>query len=123
MKTPDTEMAPAGHEGHTENQMSRLPAPASANESMTLALARRTKAASRLPALPCGCRDPWSCACIRRPLTSQALDGWGDAAGQILAAGHTPMVPIEAMRALWRRGGADRDLVRRLSALSGEVAA
>ncbi|WP_245672818.1 hypothetical protein [Aldersonia kunmingensis] len=54
-------------------------------------------------------------------MSSNALDGWRDAALSVLAAGRTPIVPLEALRALWRRGGADRELAEDLHALAGVI--
>lgn len=50
------------------------------------------------------------------------LDGWRDAALHLLCAGRTPLLPLEARRALWRRGGPDRLLVERLQDTSAAEA-
>lgn len=84
---------------------------------------RRADAARRVPTLDCGCRDPWPCRCNEPPLTNFALDGWRNAARHVLSAGNTPMLPIEVLRALYRRGGADRALAVELHKASGGVAA
>jgi hypothetical protein len=64
--------------------------------------------------LDCGCRDPWLCRCTDPPLSDHQLDCWRDSALHILRLGNTPLLPIEARRALWRRGGADRVLAELL---------
>ncbi|PJK21249.1 hypothetical protein CSX11_16970 [Mycobacterium goodii] len=74
--------------------------------------------------LDCGCRDPWPCRCTEPPLTDRAIDGWRDAAQYVLATTNkTPMIPLEVLRALYRRGGDDRALAVELHLLvGGEVA-
>lgn len=85
---------------------------------------RRWEASRRLPSLECGCSpDPWLCRCTEPPLSTRAIDAWRDAAKYVLAQGRTPLVPLEALRALHRRGGPDRELAIELWGLtSGEVA-
>lgn len=86
-------------------------------------LQRRREAARRLPPLDCGCRDPWPCRCTEPPLSDRAINGWRDTARYLLAQGKTPLLPLEALRALYRRGGADRTLAQELHVLAhGEVA-
>ncbi|AFC55001.1 hypothetical protein OCQ_34890 [Mycobacterium paraintracellulare] len=41
----------------------------------------------------------------------------------MLATGRTPVLPIEVRRALWRRGGADRELAELLHEACGEAIA
>lgn len=85
---------------------------------------RRYDAAMRCEPLACGCRDPLTCRCydVVEELTEQFVDGYRDAAEHLLAEGFTPAPNIAAMRMLWRRGGGDQRLARRLSEL-WEVAA
>lgn len=74
-------------------------------------LTRRRDCARRLPALDCGCRDPWTCPHRPEPdLTEHYVDGWRDAAAHLAAAGISAAVPVPVLRALWRRGGRDREL-------------
>lgn len=76
---------------------------------------RRREASWRLPPRPCGCVDPSTCRCTEEPSLSDCqLDGWRDAALHLLATDLLPSVPAEVQRALWRRGGADRDLAKQL---------
>ncbi|OSC27105.1 hypothetical protein B8W68_09900 [Mycobacterium paraintracellulare] len=84
---------------------------------------RRHAAAHRSVPLDCGCRDPWPCHCTEPPLSEHAIDGWRDAAEHVLATGRTPVLPIEVRRALWRRGGADRELAELLHEACGEAIA
>ena len=73
----------------------------------------RRAAAQRMVPLACGCGpDPWVCRCTEPHLSDVAIDGWRDAARHVLAAGQMPAVPLEVRRALYRRGGEDRELAR-----------
>lgn len=84
---------------------------------------RRHDASMRLAPLDCGCSDSWTCRCTRPPLTERDLDGYANAARHLLeAAGCTPMVPMDALRGLYRRGGDDRVLAEQLHAMGGAVA-
>lgn len=80
-------------------------------------LQRRAMAASRLVG-----GDPLSTServtgradADRPPLTTKQIDGWSAAARFLLSHDLTPLVPAEVLRALHRRGGADRALVELL---------
>ena len=86
-------------------------------------LQRRQEAARRLPPLDCGCHDPWPCRCTEPPISDRVIDGWADAARYVLETScKTPIVPLEVLRALWRRGGEDRTLAEDLYARLGVVA-
>jgi hypothetical protein len=85
-------------------------------------VSRRRDAARRLPPLDCGCRDPWPCRCTEPPLSERAIDGYRDAARHIIEHGQTPLVPIEVLRALYRRGGSDRQLAKELHEAAGVIA-
>ena len=51
------------------------------------------------------------------------IDGGRDAAMHILNLGAVPLVKIEVLQALWRRGGKDRELAELLfEATGGEIA-
>lgn len=80
---------------------------------------RRHAASRRLVPLDCGCRDPWVCRCTDPPLSEHALDGWRDAALHVLGGGQMPLLPIEVLRALYRRGGPDRVLAEQLHTAPG----
>lgn len=84
---------------------------------------RRRAAAHRSVPLDCGCRDPWPCRCTDPPLSEHQIDGWRNAAEHVLAGGQMPVVPIEVRRALWRRGGPDRELAETLHSGCGQVVA
>lgn len=72
--------------------------------------------------LACGCK--WQCWCTFPPLTDHQVDCWAAAARQIMAAtGGTPILRLEVLRALWRRGGEDRVLAEMLHAAMGSEAA
>lgn len=72
----------------------------------------------RMRRLDCGCRDV--CHCTTPPLSDSQLDGWALAAGYVLATtGQIPMLPVEVLRALYRRGGDDRALAEKLHAAGG----
>jgi hypothetical protein len=83
---------------------------------------RRSAAARRMLSLDCGCRDPWPCRCSDPPLSERMIDAGRDAALHLLDIGNVPMVKIEVLQALWRRGGEDRELAELLHHLAdGEV--
>ncbi|WP_280186154.1 MULTISPECIES: hypothetical protein [Nocardia] len=44
------------------------------------------------------------------PPSPVQFEAWADAARHIFSDGLLPILPIEALRELWRRGGADRQL-------------
>ena len=90
---------------------------AAAQVSMDGPLARRRAASARLPVLACGRADPWFYAPL--PLTDHQLDGWRATARHVLGAGLVPGVPLGALRALYRRGGPDRDLAQQCYDLAG----
>lgn len=77
---------------------------------------RRHEAAVRLPQLDCGCADPWTCRhSIVPALSDNQIDGYADAARYILeTTGCTPILPLDVVRALYRRGGQDRALAEKL---------
>lgn len=78
-------------------------------------LRRRRAATYRLPVLDCGHADPWTCRHDPVTVTDQYVDGYRNAAEHLLANGLTPAPNLIAMRAMWRRGGTDRDLVRAIA--------
>lgn len=69
--------------------------------------------------LDCGCPDGWPCRCTEPPLSAQMVDGYRDAALHILSTGVCPMVPLEVLQALHRRGGDDRELANELHERTG----
>lgn len=76
-------------------------------------LRRRREASRRLPVLPCGHADPWR---YDAPGPSERyVDGYRDAAQHLLAVGMTPASNVDAMRAMWRRGGTDQRLAAELA--------
>jgi hypothetical protein len=86
-------------------------------------LRRRRAASRRLPPLDCGCRDGWTCRCTEPPLSDQRIDGGRESALHVLTMGYVPLLEREVLQALWRRGGADRELADLLHQLTrGEVA-
>jgi len=82
-------------------------------------LRRRRIASQRLVPLDCGCPDPWPCRCTQPALSARMVDAGRDAARDILATGQVPLLEFEILRALWRRGGADRVLAEQLHAATG----
>jgi hypothetical protein len=91
----------------------------------TLQLSRRREASRRLASLECGCADPWSHRCDRSSgasMSEKALDGWAQAILTLLAVGSLPLVPRDALRELWRRGGEDRVIAEKLRAAEKAVA-
>src|SRR4051812_46359880 len=84
---------------------------------------RRQHAARRVAPLDCGCTDPWPCRCSEPPLSDRMIDGGRDAALHFLESGRIPLLKIEVLQALWRRGGHDRELAGLLHKLTdGQVA-
>ncbi len=86
-------------------------------------LQRRAEAASRIPG-----GDPLSPheqvtgradSDTTRPTLTNNLDAWADAARHLFSHGLPPLVPVEVCRALYRRGGADRELAERLHSYGG----
>jgi hypothetical protein len=84
---------------------------------------RRRRAAERLVPLDCGCRDPWPCRCSRPPVSEKTIDAGAQAARHLLDCGQVPLLEIDVLRALWRRGGTDRQLAQELYDLAGGVVA
>lgn len=82
-------------------------------------LHRRRAAAQRVVPLDCGCPDPWPCWCNEPPLSDRMVDAGRDAALHILNVGEIPLLEVETLRALYRRGGMDRALAQRLWELAG----
>lgn len=76
----------------------------------------------RMPLLDCGCRA--ACHCTVPPLSDNQIDGWADCARYIRdTSGCIPLLPIEVLRALYRRGGEDRVLAEQLHAAAAGVIA
>jgi hypothetical protein len=85
------------------------------NPNAQLAHRRWRRAVQRALPLDCGCRI--ACHCTFPPLTDNQIDGYADAARYILdTTGCTPMLPLEVLRGLYRRGGEDRALAEKLHA-------
>lgn len=84
---------------------------------------RRHALARRLAPLDCGCRDPWPCRCTVPPLSDDWIDAGRDAAIRLLNMGMVPLLEIEVLQALWRRGGTERELATVLfEATGGQIA-
>jgi hypothetical protein len=86
-------------------------------------LHRRLRASRRMLSLDCGCVDQWPCRCTQPPLSDRMVDAGRDAATHLLALGHTPLLEIETLRALYRRGGDDRRLAEQLHTLTDRTVA
>jgi hypothetical protein len=86
---------------------------------------RRREAALRLPPIGrCGCiRDPDldRHRCGARPLTDHQLDGWRATAQHLLEVGCPPLLELDVLRALHKRGGDNRQLAQELYELAGGV--
>jgi hypothetical protein len=86
--------------------------------SMTIEGSRRRRVATyRVPSYrnQCPCRDPWTCHCDDPEPSTRMVDAYRDAVALILDAGMTPAPFVPELRAMWRRGGADRRLARTIS--------
>jgi hypothetical protein len=79
----------------------------------------RRASAQRMAPLDCGCRDPLACRCTQPALSDQMIDAGAKAARHILEIGQIPLLEIEILRALYRRGGDDRALAEHLHPLTG----
>jgi hypothetical protein len=64
--------------------------------------------------LPCGHSDPCSRHFDREPSERNA-DAYSAAAQHLLDAGLQPAPNLEAMRVMWRRGGAEQRLAREIA--------
>ncbi len=119
--SPESRCGPVAtnDEGQRTGQTASPCNPRSKVEATAAELRARRAAGCRLPPLDCGCRDPWPCRCTRPPLSERTVDGYRAAARHVLRDGNTPALPIEVLRALWRRGGADRELADELYELGG----
>jgi hypothetical protein len=84
---------------------------------------RRHRAARRVISLDCGCPDPWPCRCSEPPLSDKMIDAGRDGALHLLADGYVPLLKIEVLQALYRRGGDDRELAELLHTLTDEALA
>ena len=72
---------------------------------------------------PRGCRDGWPCRCTEPPLSDQRIDAGRDAAIRLLNLGMVPLLEIEVLQSLWRRGGTERELAAVLfEATGGQIA-
>lgn len=85
---------------------------------------RRRQAAQRLAPLGCGCRDPLFCRCRppiseRPPLSEKMIDASADAARHLSEIGFVPLLELDVLRALYRRGGDGRALAQELCGLAG----
>ena len=76
------------------------------SSSTSAQLARRRQAAQRMPALECGCVDPWTnCRCGDATDPSEAMvDGYRAAVELLASQGLTAAPFLPEMRALWRTG-------------------
>lgn len=79
---------------------------------------RRRPAARRVVPLDCGCHDPLPCRCSEPPLSEKSIDAGRDGALHLLADGYVPLLKVEVLQALYRRGGDDRELAELLHTLT-----
>ena len=85
---------------------------------------RRVAASHRLEPLACGHRDPWLCTCTCTCTATGHrvdVDVIATAARHLMAAMGVPGTgyDIEAVRALWRRGGDDARLAELINRFGG----
>lgn len=83
-----------------------------------IGLRRRRESTYRLPVLECGCADPWTCHHHDGEPSAAMIDAARAAAEHLLGTGLTPLLDLDAQRAMWRRGGDDRRLVSALQSLT-----
>jgi len=120
---PPEKERPSGYQAARPNQKSAdattdNPKPTTQPRHFHAGGLRRREAALRLPPIGrCGCvRDPDldKHRCGARPLSDHQVDGWRAAAIGIIEDGYVPIVPVEVVRRLWKRGGRDRQLAQQL---------
>ena len=87
------------------------------SHDLVVGLRRRRQAADDMRRMDCGCTDPWPCRHSDQTtvLSEHQIDAYRAAAQTLLENGLTPAPNVECLRALWRRGGKDRMLVRDIS--------
>jgi hypothetical protein len=107
--TRDKQNGPAGDGAESENHAGER-----VHGHYIAALRRRREAAYRLPPLPCGHVDPWTCRHPGEPSARQ-VDGYHAAAVHLLGHGLLPAPNLPALREMWRRGGRDQALVRHIA--------
>jgi hypothetical protein len=83
---------------------------------------RRREASWRMVPLADGAADPWRPWRPER-VTPTQVQGAVDAAKHLLAEGLPPIFDRDTVSAMWRRGGADRQLAQELYELAGGVVA
>lgn len=125
---PNERSRPAGNEAASktaardtvppEKRLCLVPVPSSSRQERISQARRRRIAAARSVPLGCGCRDAWTCRCTKSGLTDEMIDAGRIAALHILAAGQLPILRPDILRALYRRGGQDRQLAERLHILT-----
>ena len=88
-------------------------------EPVHVQLRRRRVWSYKCPPLNCcPCRDPLGCRCHNPArINDQYVDGYQDAAQHLLTEGLPPAPNVAALRRLWRRGGQDQRLARRVAEL------
>lgn len=96
------------------------------SRELAAGLRRRGEARSYLSIGECptcgeGVVDPWPHRC-ENDSSLAAVDAWAHTVDALLAAGLTPMLPAPVARALWRRGGSDRDLAALVADRGGVIA-
>jgi hypothetical protein len=118
---------PSGRSAHAASVAAKHLNNASVNgRAVTVAGLRRRRSASwRLPPLDCRRRtaDPWLCRCNRPRLSEKMITAGADAARHLISVGCVPLLELDVLRALYRRGGNDRQLARELYELAGGDAA
>ena len=119
----DSGPAPPGEPDHAASAAAKQSNNASvdSHDHTLTGLRRRREASRRLIPLDCACRtaDPWTCRCTRSSLSERMVDGGRAAALHLLDVGCAPIVELDVLRALHKRGGHDRQLAQRLWGLAG----
>lgn len=78
-------------------------------------LRRRREAGRRLAPMACGCPDPWTCRCHEGEPSDHRVDGYNAAIRYLASHGLTAAPLLPEMRALWRRGNEERQLVQTIA--------
>jgi hypothetical protein len=82
------------------------------DHTVATAIQARRESARRLPPMECGCSDPWPCRCASAEPSDKGVEGYLEAVAHLSSLGLLGAPFLPELRALWRRGDAERRIVR-----------
>jgi hypothetical protein len=88
---------------------------ANLDRTVTTAIQARRESARRLPPMECGCSDPWPRRCARPEPSDKGVEGYAEALAYLASHGLLGAPFLPELRALWRRGDAERRTVREIT--------